>query len=95
MPNVLDIGPVNALAARTSRPITNPTVAKRYTKLASERILRNPRCFRPATEAEMVGSDLVSDEDDDPADTAHAKALIRVKTWARICTNSGSVLVAI
>ena len=53
MPNVLDIGPVNALAARTSRPITNPTVAKRYTKLASERILCNPRCFRPATEAEL------------------------------------------
>lgn len=62
MPNVLDIGPVNALAARTSRRITNPTVAKRYTTLARERILRNPRCFRPATEAELsTGPDWIED----------------------------------
>jgi hypothetical protein len=53
LPNVLDISPINALAARTSRRITNLTVAKRYAKLAADRILRNPRCFRPATEDEL------------------------------------------
>lgn len=53
MPNVLDMSSVDALAARTSRRITNRAVAKRFTTLARERILRNPRCFRPATEAEL------------------------------------------
>ncbi|MCA8885976.1 MAG: hypothetical protein KDA35_05095 [Hyphomonadaceae bacterium] len=53
MPNVLDIGPVDALAKRASERISNPAVAKRYAKLAASRILRNPRCFRPAAEAEL------------------------------------------
>ena len=56
MPNVLDIGPVHALATRTSNRIANAAVAKRYAKLAAARILRNPRCFRPATEAELSGA---------------------------------------
>ena len=78
---------VSASQSRVVRPVEDQAAVREAVEVRSR--------HRPATEAEMVGSDLVSDEDDDPADTAHAKALIRVKTWARICTNSGSVLVAI
>lgn len=53
MPNVLDIAPLNALAARASKRITDINISKRYAKLAADRVLRNLRSFRPATAAEL------------------------------------------
>ena len=53
MPNVLDITPLNALTMRASRRINDAAIAKRYQKLAADRVLRNPRSFRPATPPEL------------------------------------------
>ncbi len=53
MPNVLDITPLNALAMRASKRINDTAIAKRYQKLAADRVLRNPRSFRPATPPEL------------------------------------------
>ncbi len=53
MPNVLDITPLNALAKRASARINDANIAKRYQKLAIDRVLNNPRSFRPATPAEL------------------------------------------
>ncbi|ANP47331.1 hypothetical protein ATE48_16110 [Candidatus Viadribacter manganicus] len=53
LPNVLDIAPLNALAERASRRISDPAIAKRYQKLAADRVRANPRSFRPATAAEL------------------------------------------
>lgn len=53
MPNVLDISPVHALAKRASARIGDPAIAKRYQDLAADRVLANPRSFRPASETEL------------------------------------------
>jgi hypothetical protein len=53
LPNVLDITPLNAFTTRASKRINDTVIAKRYQKLAAERVLRNPRSFRPATPAEL------------------------------------------
>jgi hypothetical protein len=56
MPNVLDIDPVRALAKRASARIGDQIIAKRYEKLAIDRLLRNPRNFRPARNVELNGA---------------------------------------
>lgn len=54
MPNVLDIDPVRALAKRASARIADEAIAKRYEKLAIDRVLKDPRNFRPIRESELA-----------------------------------------
>ncbi len=56
MPNVLDIDPVRALAKRASARIADDAIAKRYEKLAIDRLLRDPRNFRPVRESELASA---------------------------------------
>jgi len=56
MPNVLNIDPVRALAKRASARIGDQTIAKRYEKLAIDRLLENPRNFRPARDSDLKGA---------------------------------------
>jgi hypothetical protein len=54
LPNVLDIDPVRALARRAGARIIDETIAKRYEKLAIDRVLKDPRNFRPIRESELA-----------------------------------------
>jgi hypothetical protein len=56
MPNVLDIDPLRALAKRASARIGDQTIAKRYERLAIDRLLKNPLCFRPARERDLAAA---------------------------------------
>lgn len=53
MPNVIEIDPLRALAKRASAKIGDAAIAKRYERLALDRLLKNPRNFRPALESEL------------------------------------------
>lgn len=53
MPNVLDIEPMRAFARRASAKIGDPKVAARFERLAFERLLGDPRNFRPARASEL------------------------------------------
>jgi hypothetical protein len=48
VPNVLRIDPLRALAKRASDRIADKAVAARYERLAFDRLLRDPRTYRPA-----------------------------------------------
>lgn len=54
MPNVIDIGPLRALAKRASDRIGDETIAKRFERITVDRLLRDQRAFRPATEADLA-----------------------------------------
>lgn len=56
MPNVLDIDPVCALARRAGARIADEAIAKRYEKLAIDRVLKDPRNFRPIRESELASA---------------------------------------
>jgi hypothetical protein len=56
LPNVLDIDPVRALARRAGARIIDETIAKRYEKLAIDRVLKDPRNFRPIRESELASA---------------------------------------
>jgi hypothetical protein len=56
LPNVLDIDPVRALARRAAARITDEAIAKRYEKLAIDRVLKDPRNFRPVRASELAGA---------------------------------------
>jgi hypothetical protein len=53
VPNVLDIDPLRAIAKRASARIGDAAIAKRYERLALDRLLKNPRNFRPAPDTEL------------------------------------------
>ncbi len=54
MSNVLDIEPLRAIARRASAKIGDPNLAERYTRIAVDQMVRDPRCFRPATSTELA-----------------------------------------
>lgn len=54
MPNVLDAEPIRAFARHAAKPITDENVAARFARLAFERLLGDPRNFRPASPAELA-----------------------------------------
>ncbi|MEZ5959394.1 MAG: hypothetical protein R3C30_03065 [Hyphomonadaceae bacterium] len=53
MPNVIDINPLRALAKRASERIGDRAVAQRFEKIAFDRMLKDPRNFRPARKHDL------------------------------------------
>lgn len=53
MPNVLDVEPVRAFAARAADLIANAAISARYERLAFGHMLEDERNFRPATLTEV------------------------------------------
>lgn len=56
MPNVIDINPLRALAKRASERISDPAIAKRFERLALDRLLQDPRNFRAARKSDLVNA---------------------------------------
>lgn len=54
LPNVLCIDPVRALAKRASAKIADKIIAERFERLAVDRLLKDPRNFRPAKASELT-----------------------------------------
>lgn len=53
MPNVIDVNPLRALAKRASERIGNEAVAKRFERIAFDRMLQDQRNFRPARKSDL------------------------------------------
>lgn len=64
--NVIDINPLRALAKRASERISDQSVAPRFEKIALDRLLKDPRNFRPARTSDI-------DKAPDWAKEAHAR----------------------
>lgn len=56
MPNVLDVEPVRAAAARVAAKISDEAIAERFKKLAFTRLLNDERNFRRATDDELASA---------------------------------------
>src|SRR5215470_17167830 len=53
MPNVLDAEPMRAFAGRVGGKIADEQIATRYQRMAFDRLLEDPRNFRPARPEEL------------------------------------------
>lgn len=54
MSNILDIEPLRRIAKRASANIGDAALAERFAQLALTKLLRDARCVRPATDAEIA-----------------------------------------
>ncbi|MBL8546720.1 MAG: hypothetical protein JNL81_09650 [Hyphomonadaceae bacterium] len=53
MSNVIDLEPLRVTVRRAAAKIGNAELAERFTRIATDYMIRDGRCFRPATPAEL------------------------------------------
>lgn len=56
MPNVLNVEPLREIARRASYKIRDPKLADRFVRIAVDGLLRDPRAYRAATEADLINA---------------------------------------